>query len=457
MEQTIRTISIVGKIHQSIFFNENRIYAQTNLNGGYSLTINSPEQQSSYFLSSNFYYFPFDGGNSNEDDLLFVKEKITRISFSTSASTRNLFYFQSPLFLEIGPTISYGYSRYINRSSEEDENRDPLSDYYYKNSYNSINAALEIGAGYGRIEPIIDAQMALFILNDLKKENRLAKEPTHEEIYKLAEIISTNRNKRFFDNRQKVIDDIKAIDSYLIANGIVSQADAAYFTTIYDNWQYANNPFRESGFRVSMGPSVGYFLSSSFFERESNNYVFDIQDFLESENKVNQVLLGAWAKLRYEKPINLTWQRSLSAAINYHWGNAVTRNNDDPETEKEQSDFTAEFAIAWGYYPNTRTYVDLEINIGGQINKSDRYYALPDDTNVDKVDYKNVYVSPRLSGYYYFSPQLRLNLNTSLNYNFYKTDNFSLISPPFTGFGYGYINANRLSMNFLIGINYAFF
>lgn len=438
-------------------YNENMFYAQTNLNGSYFLYINTPNQQSSYSLYSSIYFYPYDGANINEDDFFIESERTTRFSYSIYGSTSNLIYFQNPFFIEFRPSIRFARFRNINKNIEEDENGNPLYDYYSKSLSGFFDATVEFGAGYGRIEPIDDAQMALFILNDLKKENRLIKEPTHDEIYQLAEIISINRNKRFFDNRLKVIEDIKAIDSYLVANGIVSQTDATYFTTIYDNWLYANTPFRESGFRFSLGPSIGNTINTSFYEWEAEDFVFDVQNDFKSEYKQSQLYIGGWANIIYEKPISLTWQRSLYASLNYQWANAISKQNDDPETEKNQNNVNAELGIAWGYYPNTRTYFDLEIRIGGQINESDRYFTLPDDNSVDRVDFKNAFISPSLSGYYYFSPKLRLSLNTSVNYNLYKTDNFSLLSPPFTGFGFGYVNANRLSKNFLIGINYAIF
>lgn len=438
-------------------FKENSIYAQTNLNGSYFLYKNTPNQQSYYSLNSSIYFYPFDGRNINENDLFIERERSTRFSYSISGSSKNLFYFQSPLFIEFRPSIRVAHQKNVNRNNEEDENGEPLLDYNSKSLSGFFDATLEVGVGYGRIEPISDAQMALFILNDLKKENRLIKEPSHEEIYQLAELISINRNKRFFDSRQKVIEDIKAIDSYLVTNGIVDQTDATYFTTIYDNWLYANNPFRESGFRFSFGPSIGNTINTSFYEWESENFVFDIQDSFKSERKQNQLFIGGWGNIIYEKPISLTWQRSLSASISYQWSNAISRQNDDPEVDKNQNDINAAFGVGWGYYPNTRTYFDLEISIGGRVNESDRFFASPDDTSVDRVEFKNAFISPSLSGYYYFSPKLRLSLNTSANYNFYRSDNFGLLSLPFSGFGFGYVNANRFSMNFLIGINYALF
>ena len=49
------------------------------------------------------------------------------------------------------------------------------------------------------------------------------------------------------------MEEIEKVDSFLQAKGIITLADARYFTIVNDNWDYAQGPVRESGKRLSAG------------------------------------------------------------------------------------------------------------------------------------------------------------------------------------------------------------
>ncbi|MDD4385665.1 MAG: hypothetical protein PHD06_10875 [Bacteroidales bacterium] len=330
--------------------------------------------------------------------------------------------------------------------------------YESLNKGNTINlsSSIDVGPGYGRIEPVNDAQMALFILKDLKKENRLEKEPTHQEIYLLAELISKKNRQRFFDSRHKLISEVKAIDSLLVSMGLINQTDATYFTTIYDNWLYSNNPSRNAGYRISFGPSVKHQLFTTATHWESEDYQLNITDEVESTYNQSQLLYGAWAYATYEKPINHKWQQTLTASTRY-LRSVSNLTYDDPEIEKGQDNLEVNLKALWGYYPNTRTYFDFGVNGGWEKIDSDRNFILVGSNINDKVEFERVFIGAVLNGYYYFSPQLRLSLDTSVNYNIESSDDFNLIYPPSTGFAFGYVNANKLSINFSFGLSYALF
>ena len=435
-------------------FNYSNIYSYLSLGGYYYMYLNTPNEQSIYSLGSDLYLYPYSGNKRIYDDKSTEQSYSTSINFHINGSSRNSFYISSPLFIEVGPSLGINYSRNFNKSLRKDDDGNTTFEYISKYNTPEINTSLEVGVGYGRIEQVTDAQMALFILKDLKKENRLTREPTHEEIYKFAELISQKRNQRFFDSRHRTIEEVKAIDSFLTSLGLSDQTDATYFTTIYDNWLYANNPYRASGFRVSGGPSISY--NTSQFN-SSWELLEPTQDNNETKSKEGFMGYGVWLSATDEKPINHYWQRSISASGQYVLINNTSTINENPKTKRLQDNLEVNLNASMGYYPTTRTYINFGLGSGMRVNNMDKnFYPADTDYDDEQFRYVRIYAGPNASGYYYFSPKLRLNFSGGLNYNFYNTDNFSFITPPF-GFGFNYVKANRVNAFLNASLTYAIF
>ncbi|PKP36189.1 MAG: hypothetical protein CVT98_08710, partial [Bacteroidetes bacterium HGW-Bacteroidetes-15] len=414
-------------------YNYNNIYTYLNVGGSYYLYKNTAMEQSTYSFGTNISLYPIIGNTSLYDDESIERNSSSNLYMQLNGSTRNRIYFNSPFFFEIGPNVGIFYYRDFNKYTYKDEEGNVTFEHKSIANQPEIRTTLEFGLGYGRIEQVTDAQMALFILKDLKKENRLTREPTHEEIYKLAELISQKRNQRFFDSRHRTINEVKAIDTFLTSQGLSEQTDASYFTTIYDNWLYSNNPNRASGFRVSGGPKVAYTI---YNYNNSWELLEPMQDDNEITSKGSFLEYGAWLNVLDEKPINHFWQRTLSAIFTYTLIKNTSALNDDPTYKRLQDNFEVNLNASIGYYPTTRTYLKFGLGTGMRVNNMDKYYYLADtDYDDDQSAYLRIYAGPNANGYYYFSPKLRLNFSGSLTYNFYNTDNFSLISPP-AGFGF---------------------
>ena len=128
---------------------------------------------------------------------------------------------------------------------------------YYKNDI-FIKDNPILGLGKGRIEMVNDAQMALFILNDLENQGLIVNKGSREQQYAFAEVITDINNQRVFDNRRKRIYELQRIDSFIKTSGLSSTTDIRHFTTINDNWIYAFNPLRQHGnqWYVSINPGI---------------------------------------------------------------------------------------------------------------------------------------------------------------------------------------------------------
>jgi hypothetical protein len=432
--------------------NINSIYSNLGGTGSFYSFINTPSEQSSYSIMSSFSFQPFNDNKRIFDDEASQLAYSHYFNLGIYANSRNRFFTSDKVFIEVGPSLSFNYYNGSNKNKDEDEDGNVTYEYINKWNENSLQAIIEFGGGYGRIEVVTDAQMALFILKDLKKENRIKREPTHEEIFQLAGIISQKRNQSFFDNRQKVIEDVKAIDSFLTSAGLSNEADATYFTTIYDNWLYANNHYRQSGFRISGGPRVGYsvYQSKNIWEQTQPT-----QNDGDNKRKDGEFSYGAWLRMMYEKPINHYWQRSISANARYIYINNTRTLNDDPKNKRLQDNFELSVSASLGYYPTTRTYINFGIGSGMHFNNKDKYYYPADsEYNDDRFSYQAFFVGPSANGYYYFSPKLRLSFEGGINYIFYNTDNMGIITPPF---GFSYFTFNRFSTYLVASLSYAIF
>jgi hypothetical protein len=315
-----------------------------------------------------------------------------------SLTNRN--YYRPNFFNETDLVVNYRFNRMKNTRKDET--------IYYTDTrtINSLAVYVPLKIGIGRIEPVQDARHALYILDELKKANRLSADLSTEEIIHLARHISQLKNERFFDTRVRQMQEIESIDSFMVANNYVAQHDARYFTTLTDIWMYGNQPQRNSGTRISAALYPGYSFA---------NYKNISEGDFEGEIKqlVNAFYIHGGFEFLREKPMNLNWQNTIS--LNAYAG--TIRGNYGPSAEFDDltinmPNIQFNFAQTIGYYPNTRT--DF------QFTYSARYLQMinsrEDDETVIGMDGKGVAVGANLSINYYISPQLRINALTMLNY-----------------------------------------
>jgi len=435
-------------------FSRTDINSRFNTGGIYSLYLNTPEQQSSYTIYTDIQSRPFNRSESVYNDESSEISSFSRMNFLISGSSRNRFYNRHQWFIEMGPKIDLGYNLNNFKTIEKDPAGNTTYERILKENNPQLNAGIEIGGGYGRIENVTDAQMALFILKDLLKENRLEKDPTHQEIYKLAELISRKRTQRFFDNRHRVIAQIGAIDSLLTSMGLVNQSDAIYFTTIYDNWIYANNPQRKSGFRISGGPKLDF---STSILNESIKITDSPLPDSEFKERYSYIDYGFWIRAIEEKPLNHFWQRTFSVNLIYTLSKNTRKVQEFPEEQREQNNLELTLFGGYRYFPNTRSSFSIGVQAGWRKNDMERYfYPVDFDYEDEDLIYERIFAVPNVNGYYYISPRLRLNFNGSVSYNLHKTDNFMFITPPIQN-GFSYVTNNRFNIFFNAGLTYALF
>ncbi|MEY8488422.1 hypothetical protein [uncultured Parabacteroides sp.] len=328
--------------------------------------------------------------------------KANEYQTSFSYYTDNRFYKTNKRFWSLSGNL-FGY---VNGNKQ-----DQPSYQKYKSKYFSGDVSL--GIGKGRIESVTDARQAIYILDNLSKKGVLKRQLTNNEILELSKLIAIVKNKRFFDSRLRMIDEVSAVDSFFVTNRLLESSGASYFTTLYDYWMYGDRFERGAGLVFSGSILGGYGHTRSDNIRENNND--------NSGSKSTIPFAGALFTMEYEKPVNLYWQQSASLSLR---GQYERTSSNDPYIENDPhlklNQYSTQFSGSynWGYYPNSRTNLNWGI-------REFLYWRDIDYMNTKQTsnnNYWNTSTELYFKTYYYFSPQIRLSADVrgGLEYIKYK-------------------------------------
>ena len=387
-----------------------RLTYSTNMNGmitpDFQTYTNTRSRLSNFQISGQFsdtYYSSgsINDSNPNKD---FDSENNLLLNYS------NRFYNLKNQFLIAGIASNF-QAQINNRNSSYGTNhiKETYHDY-------SLSITPTIGVGLGRIEQVEDARQAIYILEDLSKKGVLNRKLNDTEIFQFAQQISRVKNKRFLDYRLHLIDEITAVDSFLINNNLLKNSDARYFTSLYDNWQYGALFSRKSGQSVEIK-----------FEPYYNWNYYKVNPLDSTyRRQVNQTIIRGGLSLvyTYEKPKNLNWQHSATVSLNGYTDLSNTINQNGYNVYQMGGNFSLNGyttksinlsgTYTLGFYPSTRT----NVNIGARQNTSMLYYK---ELNINSNSWgKSLISSTELyfSAYYYLSQQVRLSVGANIRNNY---------------------------------------
>jgi len=311
------------------------------------------------------------------------------------ASWSNKWYLSKKFFLNYniygGVLYNYTQNKIKDQSAESNQKQ---------NEY-GFNISPKLGIGYGRIENVEDARQAVYIANALSKRNILTRNLSNEELFELSQQISIVKNKRFLDSRLHLIDEISTVDSFFVKKELLNNTGAAYFTTLYDMWQYGALFPRKAGYEVSflIYPYYTYDYVKNSPELQNGTVYYPHRAFLEADLAFN-----------YEKPFKLNWQHSVTAGGYAYFEQGKTGETDfNSIFSTVRKIFSAWTNYSLSYYPNTRT--NLQATAGQQIRKQIDMYQ-------DRTEYTTYTPNFNFSIDYYLSPYLRVAGNFSLNYDY---------------------------------------
>ncbi len=371
-----------------------------------------------------------DGDASKDNDFIV----------SGNLSSYNRFYNSSSNFIEVDPSVTYSYNNSYQSSNSTSQ----------RNRQNYFTISAPVSVGHGRIEPVEDARLAVYILDELSKHGRIIKQPSEAKILELAAEISKIKRKRFFDTRIRRIAELQAVDSFLVANNIVSSNDIVYFTQLSDQWDYASGPVRNSGFAVNVGINDEISLSNTKYK-----IIYSETFTANDTNRIYEYTTGAFAKMQFSKPLSLFWQTDLSLKLSYDY--LMTRDPSAGSSIAENYNshvLYPDLSYSLEYLPNSRTSIGLSIGTTYRFTTGKRKAIDMLTNNVinGSMSGHDFYTHTGIAMYYYFSPQLRLLADWSLNY-------YNLIQDTdFANTLYdNNLKADNLSSNFRITLTYSLF
>lgn len=224
------------------------------------------------------------------------------------------------------------------------------STYPRDDLYSQYSGTMGIGFGIGRIEDVSDARTALFMYEDFKRYGSLTADPTQQDIHDLASLIVQRRNVRAFDNRDKFVETVKALDVFFKSKDNISY-DASFYAAISDVYLNAPTWTRLYGSTINLG--IECMILKNVNTYDNPEYV--------SRVEMTHIIRGRLSYL-YENPISQRWQISSVIENNLLYG--VTDNTFDPNTDETTlSIHYSTFArIQAGYFPTQRTHAWIALN-----------------------------------------------------------------------------------------------
>jgi len=396
---------------------------------------NTERYQGSYEVTGNLSLNNYN----NKPDNASQKSNSSYINFV--ASSDNRFYNSNLKFIEADPEISVYSTAITNHTKQSTGSTTDVSTGYF-----TANFSVPVSVGTGRIEPVEDMRLAVYILEELNKAGRADSIQPENVVVEMAKVISKIKRQRFFDTRLRKIRELNVIDSFLVANKIVSKNDIGYFAVLNDQWDYAAAPARSAGFAFNLG--LDDYIS---LNRSHSKTIFDVLPPINSEYTANTFFIGAFAQARYEKPVNLYWQSSFSLRASY--GFEFMRNpNDESDIINKYNTkaILSAFGYTLSYLPDSRTSLRLSVsgNYSGHYWDINRPGLIPPH---EKHSDNQFSVNTAFNMYYYVSPQLRVQLNASVFYNIQTSLNAADSQPELKSTG------NSLRQSSSLVLTYSFF
>ena len=414
---TVRTNSLNGNMSSKFFLSqstrkkESLLQLNLNLAGAFDNNSNGTQGNSNYSKTHN--------SNSSE---------------GISINFTNKLYNSSSKFFSFGILSSLS----VSNSNNKDEVTNSVTKNTAKNFQSQI--APFVGIGIGRIESVKDARQAIYILDDLSKRGALTRHLSDDEIFKLSQVISQIKNKRFLDARLHKIDEVSTIDSFFVKNSLLTKSDATYFTTLYDNWENGANFDRKSGkvFEIKLSPFVNW--NNGKTELEISN------PDSSTWQKRNQRTYGSGLTFNYTyaKQVNLNWERTAYASLSGGAQGYQSKTSAQPITNYTDKQNMAYISLSGnysiGYYPSSRTH----LLAGLTQNFSQGFYD-----NISNNNWNNSFSSNstlQFSAVYYVSPQLSLSGDVTI-YDYYNKYTYSSENT----------HNNQIGGNFSASLKYSFF
>lgn len=334
-------------------------------------------------------------------------------------------------------------SGYYNTSYSNSRSRQP---------YNSSSYVIYLtaGPGWGRTYSGMYAATAIYIVEELRKNNLLKAEPSREQMLRLCELVYKNKLLHAVDKRIRTIESLQEILDYLAAEGLIQNDQSMTYLLTSDVWSYFPMTGRDFGFlfRIAGGLELeGYESDNDYgstYLSVQQRYHVDTADVIDTTyyyvssnmSRANRKRTGTLPYLliaaSYSKPLNFKWQLYTSFNLQYYLSSTVNQEAESKylepadttrfgETEFEFKNFYMATLYSTLYYiPNSRTLLSMYGSLGyGGFDRTDteteKMGGVETDKVVRKVSYDEMILTLRLSATYRIT--IPTNVNLSVEYN----------------------------------------
>lgn len=289
-----------------------------------------------------------------EYELSRSESKSARRELSTVAYADVGQYLSGDFFASIGASVRFMYEESPGATDYYFQDR---VDYYaprvrtlleersseHSPDMRHVLVSMVLLPGWGRLYRGNYASTAMYIIEELRSNGVLLREPTHDEMLALCDIVYQNRLEHAVDERIRKIESLDAIMSYLSDVGISDAGNGRACLLIQDVWDYFPRYGRTFGFRARLGPGFDYshnrdrsttisdyYRFLSYYDISNPGVVDTLYDYNEHEYRYQSTITEAYdtylrAIVEYAKPLSRQWQLDLWASGKYYFSSHITR------------------------------------------------------------------------------------------------------------------------------------
>jgi hypothetical protein len=296
-------------------------------------------------------------------------------------------YIVSDWFLSTGLEYSFGYGETPDSDSRDldydtwvytNVDQTEIHQVYrrteeseFRSDRRSHSLHAELLVGWGRVYTGEYASTAMYMIEELRRENLLQREPTYDEMMALTDTMYQYRQRHIVDKRIRRIEALGAVLTYLESAGAISDPGPYGYLIIQDVWDYfprGRSSSREFGYSISAGPGLEYFRSSS--QRTSisdvvrlytrtysdsagvidtlgdTSYTDHRYDYTKDKSSIPFIT----GKLEYHRPISRRWQFDGNANCRYYIDAYRTAETEDDLEHTNYHDYYSLSAAAYATY-----------------------------------------------------------------------------------------------------------
>jgi hypothetical protein len=379
----------------------------------YTGYINRPDKQLFYSISTN----P-DFSISRSNDEINDRSETDRYFSPDGHLFWSQLKYHSKSFFQFGVDTDIDYSKRYTRTE--------MNSVTITTKHSNINSSIAtpIGFGRGRLEPVSDVVMALFLLKDAVGIGLDSQLIQSEDVVAFAELMATVRNKRVFDTRRKRVFELRSLYDFMLAKGWVLQNDPGFFTVLTDNWLYNFNYPRYSGNRwtylltpkLSSDSNLGHTIGQPNSDTQSQSFGSEVS--VEYAHYKSQNLYRNFRRIHsIEIGVDDNHNKSNDLKTNYSILHGKFSNS-----------------IGYGWFPNTRTQILSSLSLTYEYSR-----FLKEPEQIVPVEKEQHTVNAALSGNctYFLSYKTQLNISASIGYNHRPDGGFRIIGGNFILFDDG--------------------